>query len=151
MAVDIRGMTPLLQVFDMPTSLRFYRDVLGFELVSTSGGGDNSDWVLVRHGSAELMLNTAYESDSRPPAPNRARVKNHSDIGLYFGCEDLDGAYAYLRGKGVEARAPQVAPYGMKQMYVTDPDGYILCFQWPASDDTRAQWKEWYSGDPTAT
>jgi hypothetical protein len=30
------GLTPLVQVFDMPTSVRFYRDVLGFEVVSTS-------------------------------------------------------------------------------------------------------------------
>jgi glyoxylase I family protein len=28
---------------------------------------------------------------------------------------------------------PKVAPYGMKQLYVRDPDGYGLCFQWPAT------------------
>ncbi|MFZ0213142.1 MAG: VOC family protein [Candidatus Acidiferrales bacterium] len=36
MAIDIRGMTPLLQVFDMRASIAFYRDVLGFEVVSRS-------------------------------------------------------------------------------------------------------------------
>jgi catechol 2,3-dioxygenase-like lactoylglutathione lyase family enzyme len=36
MALDVRRLTPLLQVYDMPTSVRFYRDVLGFEVVSTS-------------------------------------------------------------------------------------------------------------------
>ncbi len=36
MGLDVRGLTPLLQVYDMPTSVRFYRDVLGFEVVSTS-------------------------------------------------------------------------------------------------------------------
>jgi glyoxylase I family protein len=30
MALDLRGVTTLLQVYDMPTSVRFYRDVLGF-------------------------------------------------------------------------------------------------------------------------
>ena len=34
MDLQIDGMAPLLQVFDMPTSLRFYRDVLGFEVIS---------------------------------------------------------------------------------------------------------------------
>ena len=29
MALDIKGMTPLLQVFDMPTSLKFYCEVAG--------------------------------------------------------------------------------------------------------------------------
>jgi glyoxylase I family protein len=27
---------------------------------------------------------------------------------------------------------PKVAPYGMKQLYVHDPDGFSLCFQWKA-------------------
>lgn len=36
MALDIHGIAPLLQVFDMPTSIHFYRDVLGFEIVQTS-------------------------------------------------------------------------------------------------------------------
>jgi hypothetical protein len=26
-----------------------------------------------------------------------------------------------------------VAPYGMKQMSLRDPDGYGLCFQWEAT------------------
>jgi hypothetical protein len=33
---------------------------------------------------------------------------------------------------GIEAREPAVAPYGMKQLYLKDPDGYELCFQWKA-------------------
>lgn len=36
MAVEVRGVCPLLQVYDMPTSVRFYRDTLGFEVVATS-------------------------------------------------------------------------------------------------------------------
>ena len=30
MPMDFRSLTPLIQVFDMPASIRFYRDVLGF-------------------------------------------------------------------------------------------------------------------------
>ena len=30
MGIELRGVCALLQVFDMPTSVRFYRDVLGF-------------------------------------------------------------------------------------------------------------------------
>jgi len=132
MAIEIRGMVPLLQVFDMPTSVRFYRDILGFELVSSSSGGEHADWVLLRLAGVELMLNTAYESDARPAVPDPARVDSHSDTALFFGCEDLDGTYAHLVANGVNAVAPTVAPYGMKQLHVTDPDGYVLCFQWPA-------------------
>jgi glyoxylase I family protein len=44
----------------------------------------------------------------------------------------VDGAYRQLRAKGLDLKEPKVAPYGMKQLYLTDPDGYGLCFQWKA-------------------
>ncbi len=81
----------------------------------------------------ELMLNTAYEEDARPPAPDAARTAAHDDTAIYFGCPDVDAAYAYLRARGVAAKEPRIAHYGMKQLYVSDPDGYSLCFQWPAA------------------
>jgi glyoxylase I family protein len=144
MAVDIRGLAPLLQVFDMPASIAFYRDVLGFEVVSTSAPGDNIDWVLLRRHNAELMLNTAYESDKRPAAPDLTRIAAHSDTIIYIGCADVDAAYAHLRDVGIDVNPPSVAPYGMKQLYVTDPDGYVLCFQWPATQEMYDQWQTWY-------
>ena len=55
MAFELRGMAPLLQVFDMPTAIRFYRDLLGFELIGASGADEHSDWVLLRRSGIELM------------------------------------------------------------------------------------------------
>ena len=135
MALDVRGLTPLLQVYAMPTAVRFYRDVLGFQLENTSPrlGEDRFHWALLRLGNAELMLNTAYEfDDDRPPEPDHARSAAHNDTGLFFGCPDVDAAYQELRGKGVTLKRPLVTGYGMKEMYVRDPDGYALCFQWSA-------------------
>lgn len=150
MAIDIRGLAALLSVFDMPTSLRFYRDVLGFELISDSGQGENSGWCLLRLNGVEIMLNTAYDDGERPEAPDPARWAAHTDTALYFGCEDLDSAYQYLRSKGADAKQPRVAPYGMKQLYVTDPDGYNLCLTWPASKQMQDKWKEWYGTESTS-
>jgi catechol 2,3-dioxygenase-like lactoylglutathione lyase family enzyme len=134
-------MVPLLQVFDMPTSFRFYRDVLGFEVVSDSGGGDRADWVWFRHGEVHLMLNTAYEADDRPDSPDAARLASHEDTGLFFSCRDLDDLYERLTHRGVQAERPKTAPYGMRQLYAKDPDGYVLCFQWPTDDETGARWR----------
>ena len=133
MPLDVRGLTPLLQVYDMPTAVRFYRDVPGFEVVTTSPllGEDRFHWALLRLGGVELMLNTAYEFDSeRPVPPDPARTAAHQDTGLFIDCPDVDAAYDELRRKGVTVKAPEVTGYGMKQMYVHDPDGYALCFQW---------------------
>ena len=131
MALKIGGFSPLLQVFDMPASLAFYRDVLGFEVVSDVPDGDQCDFVMLQLHDSELMLNTAYEADARPPAPDAARVSAHADIALFFGCVDVDEAYTYLRSRGISVTEPVVRDYGMKQLYLKDPDGYEICLQHP--------------------
>lgn len=132
MALQVKGTVTLLQVFDMPASLHFYRDLLGFEVLQRSSDGDQCDWVWLRLDDAELMLNTAYEAEGRPTAPDPGRQRAHDDVTLYFGCPDIDGAYAQLQALGVAAPPPQTAPYGMRQLHLHDPDGYGLCLQWPA-------------------
>ena len=133
MAIEIKGLAPLLQVFDMPTSIAFYRDVLGFQVKTTSNPGkDHFGWALLTLNGTELMLNTAYEDDARPSAPDPRRLAAHDDTAIYFGCPNVDAAYAHLRSRGIAVNEPKIAHYGMKQLYVSDPDGYNLCFQWPA-------------------
>jgi glyoxylase I family protein len=129
MAIEMRGLCPLIQVFDMDVSLRFYCDVLGFEVLEKAKGGG---WAWLRCGDAELMLNTAYDDDERPEKPDPARWHGHQDTSLFIGCPDVDAACEYLQSKGVKVSQPKVAWYGMKQMYLTDPDGFGICFQWKA-------------------
>lgn len=133
--MEILGVAPLLQVYDMPASIGFYREVLGFELVSHSPLLPNGSfhWALLRWGDAEVMLNTAYETDGeRPVPPDTSRLAAHEDTCLFFGCPDVDAAYKVLTARGLRAEAPKVAPYGMKQLSFRDPDGYGICLQWPA-------------------
>lgn len=139
MALDVRGMTPLLQVFDMATSLNFYCDVLGFEIVTTDSNtvAPNHNWVWLRLGGADLMLNTAYEYENRPAAPDPVRISSHDDTCLYFGAPNVDAVYEHLIARGVAVKKPQIAYYGMKQLYLHDPDGFNLCFQWKAEVATN--------------
>ena len=134
MAIEVRGLAPLLQVFDMPTSMRFYRDQLGFEVVgSDNKPADEFDWVLLSLNGVQLMLNTAYEADERPPAPDSTRISSHRDTEIYFGCPNVDAAYEHLRSKGIEVEPLKITHYGFKTLSFSDPDGYCLCFHWPVS------------------
>lgn len=132
MTIEVKGLCPLIQVFDMPKSVAFYRDVLGFEVVDSSGPGDDFDWGLLQLGPAQVMLNTAYEKEDRPSEPERERFAGHGDTVLFFGCDDLDALYEHLTSRGVDVKRPKTAPYGMRQLALDDPDGYGLCFQHPA-------------------
>ena len=137
MTLQFQYLCPLLEVFDMPASLAFYRDTLGMEIVEAAPPpsqvtDDDFGWVWLRRDSTNLMLNSAYETVAdRPPSPNPARVAAHHDTALFIGCADVDDMYAHLRARGIKAEPPKVAPYGMKQLYVNDPDGFNVCFQWP--------------------
>jgi glyoxylase I family protein len=132
MTLRLSGFATLIQVFDMPTSLTFYRDVMRFEAISDVPDDGQCDWAWLKSGESELMLNTAYEADERPEFREPFRVAAHSDVILYFGCQDVDGACAYFRARGLAVEDPAATPYGMKQVYVKDPDGYQICLQQPA-------------------
>jgi glyoxylase I family protein len=131
MPIDMRGLCPLIQVFDMHTSLNFYCDLLGFEIVQKSPG---DGWAWLRSGDAELMLNGAYENDDkdRPAKSDSQRMLWHYDTGLFISCPDVDGVFKHLQAKGVDVSKPKITSYGMKQMSLKDPDGYGICFQWKA-------------------
>lgn len=130
-AVKIEGMAPLIQVFDMPVSLKFYRDLLGFLVAMSSGEGDDVDWVLLRLNDIELMLNTAYERDFRPLKPDADRIAAHGDLTLYFGCPDTDALYEHLHTNNIAVNKPEITQYNFKALTIKDPDGYLLCFHWP--------------------
>jgi glyoxylase I family protein len=129
MPIVVDNLTPLLQVFDMRASLAFYRDVLGFEVEAQSEAGDDFDWGLFRLGPATLMLNTAYERDKRPAEPDASRRAAHEDTALFFYCPDVDAVFRLLTECGVTVKPPVTTRYGMRQLYLSDPDGYVLCFQ----------------------
>src|ERR1700722_15372685 len=106
MAAILSGVTPLLQVFDMPAAVRFYRDVLGFEVLSHSplirgNQGEYFHWAMLRLNDVTVMLNTAYDEGQRPVAPDEARMAAHADTSLFFGCEDVEEAFARFLALGV--------------------------------------------------
>ena len=133
MGIIVSGLETLLQVFDMPTSLAFYRDVIGFEVVQSAPPGDDCDWCRLRLGDVELMLNTQFEKLERPSTADHQRIANHGDTCLYFECPAIDAAYAHLKVSGIAVDPPVTREYGTRQLCVVDPDGYSLYFQWPAN------------------
>ena len=134
MTIEATGLTPLIQVYDMPEAIAFYCGRLGFEIVDSAPEveapeGRHIPWAWLRLGGADLMLNTAYDAGERPGARDPARERDHRDTGLFFDCPDVDRAFDHLRTQGLAIDPPKVAPYGMKQLFLRDPDGYELCFQ----------------------
>ena len=129
MAINVRGVTPLLEVFDMRRSVAFYRDVVGFEVLQQAEPDGHLYWAMLKLGDAVLMLNARYEADAQPAAPDAKRAAGHADTELFFDCPDVEEAYRHLRDAGQAVEEPQTTHYGMRTVWVTDPDGFRLCFQ----------------------
>jgi len=127
MPIKIQNVIALFWVYDMHESVAFYRDVLGFEVIDKYAPYGHFYWAMLKHGDARLMLNAKFEDEHRPakpPAPT-----GHKDVTLYLGCPDVNEVYAALHEKGYPVKEPETTHYGMRQLHVTDPDGFDLCFQ----------------------
>lgn len=127
--IEVHSVTPLLEVFDIRASLAFYQDILGFDVVHSHEPDGHLYWVMLKLGGAVIMLNARYEDHRRPPQEDKARDAGHADTELFFDCADVDAVYMHLKQKGCAVKVPQTAFYGMKQVWVTDPDGFRICFQ----------------------
>jgi uncharacterized glyoxalase superfamily protein PhnB len=127
MPTHVRELWPLLFVREMERSLTFYRDRLGFEVVSEARTDGRIFWCRLRRGGASVMLQQAEEEDG--PAEGRGR-----GVVFYLVCDDADAMHAELSERGLTLDPPTVAPYGMKQLYVPEPDGYAICFESPVAN-----------------
>jgi catechol 2,3-dioxygenase-like lactoylglutathione lyase family enzyme len=81
MSLGVRGQCPLLQVWDMQTSLHFWRDLLGFELVQCTRPADDTGWAWLRRGTDESCprrsTNCQTGRRSPPPPPGGPRRYGH--------------------------------------------------------------------------
>ena len=133
---DLTACVPYLEVFDMAASVAFYRDVLGFQVkfatpeVETAEGRF-SHFVRLARGEVDLMLNTAYDSNERPPERSEARWAGCRHVHLYIDADDVPALYAQMTGRGLQAAAPAETAYGYLAFHASDPDGYRLVFHQP--------------------
>ena len=112
---DINALTDTTKVggnpvmCDLERTKNFYCDVLGFEIHQNAPWFDepyrHCNWVWLKRGPAQLMLNTAYEADERPASRDPAQTRAHGDTGFYLGCPDIDDAYQQLKAAGIAAKA----------------------------------------------
>ena len=133
-----------LTVTDLDRSVRFYRDVLGFELAFAWNPREAYIGTLIGYPEADVhaailrMPNSDYFLEL---LEIRGVEKQAVDTGtanpgvahIAFFTDDCDGLYAELTAKGVEAVSAPVTPTigpnrGGRAVYMLDPDGVRVEF-----------------------
>ena len=115
-----------LFVNDMATMVRFYRDVLGFEIKE----GENAVNVyLIKNGTLFML----YERKNFEKMTNRKYeylkgLNGHFEIALYVDTfEEVDAEYAKAVETGAQSvLEPTTEPWGQRTCYIADPEGNLI-------------------------
>ena len=115
-----------LMVNDMAKMIRFYRDVLGFEIKE---GEDASNVYLVKDGTLFLLYGrNDFEKMTSRKYEYIKGLNGHFEIALYVDTfEEVDKAYADAIAKGaVSVLEPETEPWGQRTCYIADPEGNLV-------------------------
>lgn len=116
----------LLRRADLDRSRRFYRDMLGLAVYREFGDRDDPGLVFFL-GGGHLEISGVADGTER------------GNLALWLQVRDLNAEQRRLKAAGVEIlRAPQLEPWGLLEMWITDPDGIrIVLVEVPARHPLR--------------
>lgn len=115
-----------LFVDDMAKMIRFYRDVLGFEIREDE---NTSNVYLVKDGTLFLLYGrNDFEKMTHRKYEYLKGVNGHLEIALYVDTfEEVDEEYkkAVSAGAG-SVLEPTTEPWGQRTCYISDPEGNLI-------------------------
>ena len=115
-----------LLVDDMGKMVRFYRDVLGFEIREPE---DTTNVYLVKDGTLFLLYGRKdFEELTHHRYDYVKGLNGHSEIALYVDTfEEVDTAFRNAVANGAEpVLAPETEPWGQRTCYIADPEGNLI-------------------------
>jgi catechol 2,3-dioxygenase-like lactoylglutathione lyase family enzyme len=127
---DVGIIMPFFIVRDVPRSLAFYRDRLGFEITFQGPEPDDIFFGMVKRGHAEIM----FKDIGVEPIPNYTRdiKKGHAPWDAYVYVPDPDALAAEFQSREVKLWKPlSVNSDNLRGFEVQDVDGYVLYFGRP--------------------
>ena len=115
-----------LLVNDMARMIRFYRDVLGFEIREKE---DTENVYLVKDGTLFLLYGRKdFEKMTNHQYEYVNGLNGHSEIALYVDTfKEVDEAFAKAVANGAEpVLEPTMEPWGQRTCYIADPEGNLI-------------------------
>ena len=115
-----------LFVDDMPTMVRFYRDVLGFEITE---GEDAVNVYLIKDGTLFMLYERKnFEKMTSRKYEYLKGLNGHFEIALYVDTfEEVDKEYARIIARGGRSvLEPATEPWGQRTCYIADPEGNLV-------------------------
>ena len=116
----LRSFAPQLLVDDLERAIKFYSDVLGFSFAPAWQGF----YAIGERDGFEVHLKCAPKT-----AEDRANRRQHEHLDVYANVVGVDALYAACKAKDAAILKPlDRTPWGTKDFYLEDPEGYIIAF-----------------------
>ncbi|WP_028515903.1 VOC family protein [Ruminococcus flavefaciens] len=115
-----------LLVEDMGKMIRFYRDVLGFEIKEDE---NTSNVYLLKDGTLFLLYGRKdFEKMTNRKYEYLKGVNGHFELALYVDTyEEVDKEYERVIGMGAKPiLEPTTEPWGQRTCYIADPEGNLI-------------------------
>lgn len=113
-------------VKDMPLMVRFYRDVLGFDIREEE---NTSNVYLIKDGTLFLLYRRRdFEKMVNRPFQYADEINGHYELALSVeSYEAVDEAFKKVVSKGaLPVLAPVTQPWGQRTCYIADPEGNLV-------------------------
>ena len=115
-----------LFVNDMGSMIRFYRDVLGFEIKEDE---HTSNVYLIKDGTLFLLYGRKdFETMTGRKYEYLKGLNGHFEIALYVDTfAEVDAEYSKAIAKGAKpVLEPTTEPWGQRTCYIADPEGNLI-------------------------
>jgi uncharacterized glyoxalase superfamily protein PhnB len=131
--MKFQDVTPNLIVADIDRSTAFYRDVLGFRVVTTVPDAAPFVFVMLQRDDVTVFLNAKaglMEEDvpglaSRPIGGTNTLFMNIEADSIEAG---IDHLFQEISGRVKMVMPLKTQFYGLREFGVEDPDGYVVFF-----------------------
>ena len=115
-----------LFVRDMGRMIRFYRDVLGFEIREDE---DTSNVYLIKDGTLFLLYGRDdFECMTHRRYEYIKGLNGHSELALYVDTfQEVDEQFRRVVALGATpVLEPETEPWGQRTCYIADPEGNLI-------------------------